>query len=274
MSNGYRNGAFALGLVVGGGLVINLFLWSAYYANKPGKPPSQNPEHAQNNSDVAGSWDWFFTTFINPTDTIAQWAMAILSLAAVYLLRETLKASRKTLKATQEMAKETTRIGEAQTRAYLDFRFRSVAFNRLSDGKSVQLKFIADLKNSGNSPAIDTQVLFNIFQEDVTSPREYDLGRDESMTDIAATLSSERTLIKPLVIDYGSLEKRCARVRVVGEVRFKDVFGRAGVIDFDAYVDGNWRALDIALQNGGHGTLPNFTIRTIVNQMRKNEENK
>lgn len=119
MSNGYRNGAFALGLVVGGGVILNLVLWSAYRANKPRKAVSEASEDPQSHPWIE-PWDWFISTFVNPYDTIAQWGMALLSLAAVYLLWETLKASRKTLSATRDMAKDAREIGQAQIKAAHD----------------------------------------------------------------------------------------------------------------------------------------------------------
>ncbi|WP_375172599.1 hypothetical protein [Pseudooceanicola sp.] len=119
MSDGYRNGAFALGLTVGGGIVLNLVLWSAYRADKAREAVTQSPEEPQSHPWVE-PWDWIVTTFITPNDTLAQWGMALLSLAAVYLLWETLKASRQTLKATREMARETARIGGDQIKASRD----------------------------------------------------------------------------------------------------------------------------------------------------------
>lgn len=157
MSDGYRNGAFALGLVTGGGVVLNLFLWSAYQANKTREEVAQTPSNDQHNQYVVGSWDWFVSTFIIPDDTIAQWGMAVLSLAAVYLLWETLKASRQTLKATREMAQETREVGEAQATSYIVVDKARISSNKIV----VFTSFI--VRNIGQSPAhqVQAEVIFS-----------------------------------------------------------------------------------------------------------------
>lgn len=228
MSNGYRNGAFALGLVVGGGLVINLFLWSAYYANKPGKPPSQNPEHAQNNSDVAGSWDWFFTTFINPTDTIAQWAMAILSLAAVYLLRETLKASRKTLKATQKMAGDTREIGEAQVRAYVNVERAEVR----GFSPNEKIGFYYEFKNTGSTPAkrFEIRSICGFQPGEIRNFKVRDLSAIDSKSGVITAGGStfvDVTMDQPLTErEYREITSGKLWIIIAGYVSYSTVFGR------------------------------------------------
>jgi hypothetical protein len=151
MSEGYRNGAFALGLITGGGIVLNLFLWCAYHSNNARESVSQDPENPQNYQNVVGSWDWFFNTFIDPQDTIAQWGMALLSLAAVYLLWETLKASRRTLDATRGMAIDTRELGEAQVVAYLSITRIDVRFFNTNTGGIFEV--VPHIANSGQSPA-------------------------------------------------------------------------------------------------------------------------
>ncbi|MFA8385678.1 MAG: hypothetical protein ACEPO2_08640, partial [Pelagibaca sp.] len=157
-------------LVVGVGATLNLFLWSAYSANKSRESIAQKPEHTQNDQDVMGSWDWFFTTIVNPQDTIAQWGMAILSLAAVFLLWETLKASRQTLAATQKMAVDSREIGEAQARAYLSVSNIEHAngffeVTDVSDEKTksviVSIPIRIEFVNSGSSPARQVRAQFS-----------------------------------------------------------------------------------------------------------------
>lgn len=163
MSDGYRNGAFALGLVVGIGAALNLFLWSAYSANKSREYISTEPEHAQDNQDVMGSWDWFFNTFVDPQDTIAQWGMALLSLAAVYLLWETLKASRQTLVATRSMAIDTREIGEAQVRAYPHFRIMNITLEEIDTPQgNLLVNLELQFANSGQTPASELVIHYGI----------------------------------------------------------------------------------------------------------------
>ena len=76
MSNGYRDGAFALSLVVGGGLALNLFLWLDYKAKYEGDQPTSDDSGA-NSSEIGGFWDQLIGTFVSPSDTLAQWVMAI-----------------------------------------------------------------------------------------------------------------------------------------------------------------------------------------------------
>lgn len=177
MSKGYRNGAFAIGLLTGGGIVLNLFLWSAYRANKTGEGEKPIPEDAQSHPWVS-IWDRFISTFIDPYDTIAQWSMAALSLVAVYLLWETLKASRKTLSATQEMTRDSKEIGEAQTRAYLSIKIAK-AFVDEKDG----IVFEIEVHNTGNSPARDVHAIVSVWvNRSVTLPAS--MGGEKVMTSV------------------------------------------------------------------------------------------
>jgi hypothetical protein len=77
MSDGYRNGAFALGLVTGGGIVVNLVLWSAYATNHKSKAQRSSNEGNENQEGhpIIELWDWLIRTFVDPYDTIAQWGM-------------------------------------------------------------------------------------------------------------------------------------------------------------------------------------------------------
>lgn len=86
--------------------------------------------------------------------------MALLSLAAVYLLWETLKAGRKTLSATQEMATDARAIGEAQVQAHLmPKEAKATAMTSQSDGYWSQSFFIRfSGVNVGNTPAYRVSV--------------------------------------------------------------------------------------------------------------------
>ncbi len=149
MSKGYRNGAFALGLVVGGGISLNLFLWLDYLANrKADDPPQTNDQPAH--SQIGGYWDGFIRTFVSPSDTLAQWIMAAFTVAVVYLVW-------KTLVTTQDMARDTQRIGEAQVRAYLSItEVRAVVVENTPDILAFEIE--VSIRNSGQSPASDVRV--------------------------------------------------------------------------------------------------------------------
>lgn len=118
MSKGYRNGAFALGLVVGCGLALNLFLWLDYITKQEGNQPSSRNNEA-NSSEIGGYWDWAIGTFISPSDTLAQWIMAAFTVAVVFLVWKTLIATQNMAAQTTIMASDTRGIGESQIRAYL-----------------------------------------------------------------------------------------------------------------------------------------------------------
>jgi hypothetical protein len=150
MSEGYRNGAFALGLVVGGGLVLNLFLWLDYKANYEGDKPSTENSSGER-SEVGGFWDNLIETFISPSDTLAQWIMASFTIAVVLLVWRTLIA-------TQDIARDTSRIGEAQVRAYLSAVNVQVGHDR----QNGHICFRCDIFNSGQSPAFDSYALVKI----------------------------------------------------------------------------------------------------------------
>lgn len=151
MSNGYRNGAFALGLITGIGLALNLFLWLDYKAQRQ----SDQPAYANNDGDssqIGEFWDWLIGTFISPSDTLAQWIMAAFTIGAVVLVWRTLAVTRKTLLTTQDMAGDAREIGEAQVRSYLFCK--SARYERGESDFSV----FVEIGNTGQSPAASVQL--------------------------------------------------------------------------------------------------------------------
>lgn len=95
MSDGYRNGAFALGLVLGAGAALNLFLWLDYQSHHQ----ADQAAYAQNDpdySEVGTYWDGMIGTFVSPSDTLAQWIMAAFTIAATVVLVFTLRSANKT----------------------------------------------------------------------------------------------------------------------------------------------------------------------------------
>ena len=151
----------------------------------------------------------------------------------------------------------------------MDFRLKSVAFNSINSTNRFSILFIGDVKNSGSSPAISTQVLFNVFQEPDAQPLDYDLGQDESRTDIAASSVSERTLRKPINLNLDRLVASEDRLKIVVEVHFSDVFENSRILDFEGYVEGNWKSLKRAVDSGGNKAISPFSVKTTKNQERK-----
>ncbi len=95
MPNPYKNGAFALGLVVGGGIALNLFLWLDYRANNIITANAEAEQNAEN-SQIGAFWDGLIGTFVSPSDTLAQWVMAFFTICATIVLIFTLRSANKT----------------------------------------------------------------------------------------------------------------------------------------------------------------------------------
>lgn len=167
MFNGYRNGAFALGLVVGGGLVLNLFLWLDYQAQKACKA---SPESCQESdySEIGRYWDGFLGTFVSPSDTLAQWIMALFTIAATIVLIFTLVAANKTNAAAVDASKaaiEANQIMKSENRPWLDaVDFR--ATNIRDEDNEVFVRWDYILNNYGPSPATNIQVFQKIIPVD------------------------------------------------------------------------------------------------------------
>lgn len=162
MSKGYRDGAFALGLVVGGGIALNLFLWLDYRARNKIHNHSGGSQDAQY-SEVGGYWDGFVGTFISPSDTLAQWIMAFFTIAATGVLVLTLRSANKTNIAAVNASKaalEANDILRAEQRSWVIVK----PPNRCtlgSSGRLVELKFDIELINRGKTPAFGVRSYFD-----------------------------------------------------------------------------------------------------------------
>lgn len=226
MSNGYRNGAFALGLVTGGGLALNLFLWLEYNAKYKGDPPGNGNGDADG-GDIGGYWDRLIGTFISPSDTLAQWIMAVFTIAAVILVWRTLVA-------TQSIATDTREIGQIQVRAYISIESVAIKPTRNSDGK-IQADMV--LKNFGQSPARNVthelQVLFAHSEEKVqVRVQDLELPPVQRMpgggtTDVSAGESNSCRAFTPVTPAsiFSDVKDGTAVIIVRGWVRYEDVFG-------------------------------------------------
>lgn len=152
MSDSYRNGAFALGLVVGGGIALNLFLWLDYRTQQGRDQPASGTSNASGN-EIGAEWNRFIGTFVSPSDTLAQWIMAIFTIAAVILVWRTLFATQEMVRDTKQMAIDTREIGEAQTRAHCAIKLLRLVRNRHGHD---EIHFT--VVNVGQTPAIKVRV--------------------------------------------------------------------------------------------------------------------
>ncbi|WP_417733606.1 hypothetical protein [Roseovarius sp.] len=158
MSNSYRNGAFALGLVVGGGLTLNLLLWLDYRARNEIESESRTSQDTKY-SEIGNYWDGLVGTFISPSDTLAQWIMAFFTIAATIVLVFTLRSANKTNIAAVESSKaalEANKIMQAEQRPWVTINFKGNY--RIHRGK-VNAWIKCEPKNVGKSPALDCSLL-------------------------------------------------------------------------------------------------------------------
>jgi hypothetical protein len=145
----------ALGLVAGVALTVLFLLWAVPEFRGLPIQRAEPGAYAQNNpGPTEGHW-W---PELSARDTYAQWIAAIggilVSLWAVFLVRNTLEETRKATgaalraaKATEDSVEETRRLGEAQVRAYLT----CTGGNFQANPKLLILKF--KVLNTGQSPA-------------------------------------------------------------------------------------------------------------------------
>jgi len=159
MSNGYRNGAFALGLVVGVGIALNLFLWLDYHARSEIESQSSAGQDAQF-SQVGKYWDGFVGTFISPSDTLAQWIMAFFTIAATVVLILTLRSANKTniaaVKAS-EAALEANQIMRAGNRPWVTLD-REIYCEAHDNNVALRIIWNYNFVNKGTTPAFDVRL--------------------------------------------------------------------------------------------------------------------
>jgi hypothetical protein len=161
MSDRYRNGAFALGLVTGVGIALNLFLWLDYRARQAEKTNSPSDQASQN-SQVGKYWDGLIGTFVSPSDTLAQWIMATFTIAATVVLILTLRSANKTNRAAidaSNAAIEANEIMRREQRPWIYFvepRITDVLDSTSAEEPegSVTVLFSISVKNSGAVPSV------------------------------------------------------------------------------------------------------------------------
>lgn len=163
MSDGYRNGAFAFGLIVGGGIALNLFLWLDYRANKVASVDSS----ASKNSQLGNHWDGLIGTFVRPNDTLAQWFMVLFTIIATVVLVLTLRSANKTnvaaIKASNA-ALEANDIMLQEQRPWVTLtRDVNCEFSD-DDGYGGALAWNYNFINKGKTPAYNVKVDIKLFR--------------------------------------------------------------------------------------------------------------
>lgn len=152
----WRNG-FTVGLTVGGAAVLLPFLFVQNIYDLARCYQTQKCERSAalyESQDFPSWWWWDWTgSLVTSDDTLAQWLMSILTIAAVFLVWRTLVVTRRTLLATQRMASDARDIGNRQTRAYCGVEsIEAVPVSHPDDTKSKPLFAKVIIKNFGQSP--------------------------------------------------------------------------------------------------------------------------
>jgi len=221
MSNGYRNGAFALGLVTGIGLALNLFLWLDYRAEKEAYQETKTNNEGYN-TEIGNLWDGFIGTFVSPSDTLAQWIMATFTIAVVVLVWRTLIATQIMAAQTQAMARDTREIGEAQVRAYITID--SVSLEADPDQHRIFWNIKVKVRNSGQSPA--RLITVSSYGPELATERA-----GAVMNDLAAGQAGIATVLQTTHgdnINFVDDEQTKLLFRVTLDVSFSDIFVKAG----------------------------------------------
>lgn len=161
----WRNG-FAVGITSGVCLAtVAILFGQAIYDWARCNQNAECYRHAAKykGEDFPSSWWWRWTgDLVSSSDTLAQWIMAIFTIAVVLLVWRTLIA-------TQEMVRDTRDIGQKQARAYLSLEFvgTEIVPVETDDGMKMRVTFQCNLVNNGSTPAFLPQVLYDISSRPV-----------------------------------------------------------------------------------------------------------
>lgn len=176
--------------------------------------------------------DWWYwpRRLFSFEDTVAQWVMMVFTVVAALLLL-------KTLRATQEMAKDTRELGEAQVRAYVSFEVSEIDFARKNnrDGSNLTAKFSGVIKNFGNSPATNIEIMFDITEVALGSVVEVMddgtglAGVFQDFGSIPAGGSQNAYLKKTFKANLVAINHGTSKVRLTYVIRYVDVFGKVRV---------------------------------------------
>jgi hypothetical protein len=160
----FTDGYFALGLILGISLTVLVLVWGKpiyEFAYCQGTQECSNyaADYEGNNSPDGSLWHWD-GKLISSGDTLAQWIMALLTIAAVILLWRTLSSANKTniaaIKAANA-ATEANQIMRDEQRSWLDFTIRMKDF-AITGGNKCSGSASMVIKNIGKSPAHNVTV--------------------------------------------------------------------------------------------------------------------
>lgn len=143
-------------------------------------------------------------------DSVAQWLMMIFTVGAFVVLVFTLKTTRE--------------VGKAQVAAYLGLNIGDITIRHIRDGK-INVSIRANIQNSGNSPAFEARVGYNIMyvMPNETTTVIYDIER-------IGHVGTPHPVIPPKNSDQGATLSRTmdatedAVIRFVYMIQYKDVF--------------------------------------------------
>nr|WP_309502925.1 hypothetical protein [uncultured Roseovarius sp.] len=155
----WRNG-FAVGLTVGITSVVALIVWGKPlydFAKCVGNGKCDGYAAKYEAEDVPESWWWYWSgDLVSSSDSLAQWIMALLTIAAVFLLWRTLVQTNKTNAAAikaAEAALDANEIMRTEQRPWvtLDKEFECNFFDR--GGYQGEISWNYGFVNKGKSPA-------------------------------------------------------------------------------------------------------------------------
>lgn len=172
MFKGYRNGTFGFGLAVG--LFVAAILCVAYdqlyglvQCVADAKCDTDSHSNKQSDEDDWRIWSWSASrSLVSSSDTLAQWIMAVFSIAAVGLIWRTLSQTNKTNRAAvraANAASEANNIMRNEQRPWLVLN-RDV-FCEFSDlGDRGEITWNYDFENKGKSPAYDIALNYTLIK--------------------------------------------------------------------------------------------------------------
>lgn len=227
----------AIGLVLGVGLALLFLVWSFPGFRNPAYQQdryrnAKNSETGEVNPVTRPSiWE----TYTSPTDTYAQWIMAILSLVAtsvsiwaVWLVRNTLEETRSATKAAEGAVEITRKMGRAQTRAYIHIDVIELREVNSEFGSYIWI----GCRNFGQTPArcvnikgrhnVGPNGMINVFCAFELEPEEVGrvLGPNCPIYSRLPIPTDHFENVRQLI------ETRKEPLEVCGAITYKDMFGK------------------------------------------------
>lgn len=225
----FTDGYFALGLMVGGGIMTILFLFgqSIYDLAKCNHDGHCDRYAAQyEGKDFPSSWWWLWDGgLVSAKDSLAQWIMALFTIAVALLVWRTLVA-------TQLMVVETRRIGQAQVRAHLHLEPIDVIIKAVEvDGVDCVHAYVkGKIHNTGGSPAYRVKTMFEFKQAKkgeivAVNISGKDLGCiQHTMASIPSNGSSFVELERTFPTDLESLKHGTSSIGLSYAIELTDIF--------------------------------------------------